>query len=232
VNDSNHLLLPPPLRRRLLLGAGSALLTGCASDSLSLIGSTLGVTGPSGHYLLSDEQIAAIPYACLGVRIGNGGGVVMVLASIDGEQLSWASADRVVLVTRAGRLVKTIGLSRDLLTRRDIGPDLLGLASRGDPAAAEARVSRIVDLRPDDDFSVPVDTRCEPMGEETLTLLGTPLRVLKVRERVTVRKWRWATDNVYWLDADSGRVWKSRQQFCPQVAPITMELLKPAAGHL
>lgn len=221
---------PQRTRRHLMLAAGAAALGGCASDSLSLIGSTLGVGAP--RYPISDAQIEALPYASIGVRIGGGSGVVMILATVDDESLSWVSTDRVVLITRRGRLIKSIGLTRDLLHVRETGADPLALALRGDPAAAESRVARIIDIRPRDDFSVPVASRCERIGEDLLTVLGTPRRVIRLRERVVVRKWRWSADNLFWVDADSGRVWKSRQQFCPDVPAITIELLKPAAGML
>ena len=98
--------------RRLVLGAGGALLGGCASDSLSLLGATLprfGAAARGNGYPLSDAQIKAIPYASMGVHIGKSAGVVTILASVDGERLHWASADRIVLITERGRLVKTIG---------------------------------------------------------------------------------------------------------------------------
>lgn len=221
---------PSARRRALLLGGAGTLLAGCASDSLSLIGSTIGGFGQPARYPISDAQIEAIPYATMGVRFGDGGGVVMVLASIDGDDLHWASADRVVLVTRRGRLVKTIGLSRDLLTTRPAGADALADALAGNPVAAEARVDRIIDLRQKDDFSVPVESRWDVQGEETVSLLGRERRLVRVRERMTVRKWRWSADNLYWLDAGSGQVWKARQQFCPEVPAMTLELLKPATG--
>lgn len=236
MNDIDHLPPAAPVtvalsRRRLLIAAGTLGLGGCASDSLSLLGASLpkfGAAARGNGYPLTDEQIKAIPYASMGVRIGKSAGVVTILASIDGERLHWASADRVVLITERGRLVKTVGLPRDLLTTRLTEFDPLARVVRGD-AANEAGVSRIVDLRPKDDFSVPVESRCTVQGEETLMLLGQPRNVVRIRERVVVRKWRWSTDNLYWCDPASGRIWKSRQQFCPEVPAITMEVLRPAS---
>lgn len=232
MNDIDHLLPSRPhglsrSRRGLLLGAASFGLTACASESLKLISSTVN-SGSGGRYPLSDSQIAAIPYASLGLRVGSSAGVVMILASVDGDRLHWASSDRVVLVTQRGRLVKTIGMPRDLLTTRFTEADPLPLAARGDPAAGESRISRIIDLRPKDDFSVPVDSRCTLDGEETVSILGVSRTLIRVSEKVVVRKWRWSTENLFWLDPVSHMVWKSRQQFCPDVAPLTMEVLRPA----
>lgn len=234
MNAIDHLPPATPLhaaltRRRLLIAAGALGLGGCASDSLSLLGASLPKFGASARgngYPLTDAQIKAIPYASMGVRIGGSSAVVTILASVDGLRLHWASADRVVLITERGRLVKTIGLPRDLLTTRFTEFDPLAQIARGEPANS-AGISRIVDLRPKDDFSVPVQSQCTVQEEETLTLLGQPRTLLRIRERVVVRKWRWSTDNLFWLDPADGQIWKSRQQYCPDVPAITMEMLRP-----
>lgn len=237
MNDIDHstpsAATPVSLTRRgLLIAAGSLGLGGCASDSLSLLGATLPRFGASANrngYPLTDAQIKAIPYASMGVRIGKSQGVVTILASVDGARQHWASADRVVLITEHGRLVKTIGLPRDLLTTRFTEFDPLSDAARGN-RSTEANISRIIDLRPKDDFSVPIESRCAVMAEESLTILGETRRVLRVRERMVVRKWRWSTENLYWCDESTGRIWKSKQQFCPDVPAITLEVLRPAAA--
>lgn len=214
------------------LGAiGGLLAGGCVSPSLELMGAPFkkpgSLLGRDG-YALTDEQIDAIPYASMGVRIGGSAPVVMILASINGAKLHWASADRVVLITERGRLVKTIGMPRDLLSTRWTGADSLLPVLRRVPGADDARLGRIIDLRPKDDFSVPVESRCEWRGEETLTLMGRTRRTVLLSEHVKVSKWRWKAENRYWFDIDSGLMLKSRQQYCPEVAAITMEVLKPA----
>ncbi len=225
-------------RRQLMQGLAAStavptlgLLGGCSSQSLQLLGSSFAGarTAVSGdRYGLSDDQIEALPYASLGVRIGRLAPAVLILASIDQDELRWASADRVVLVTRRGRLVKSVGLARDLLGTQWASPDpLLGFPNTI-PASTESRVGRFVDLRPKDDFGVAVESRYDTIGNETLTLLGRTRRTVVLRERISVRKWRWSGENLFWLDAASGKVWKSRQQFCPDVPPLTLEVLKPA----
>ncbi len=226
---------PLSSRRKVLLAGlgavGAVLAGGCVSPSLELMGAPFSKPGSllgRDGYALSDEQIDAIPYASMGVRIGGSAPVVMILASINGAMLHWASADRVVLITERGRLVKTIGMPRDLLSTRWTGADSLLPVLRRVPGADDARLGRIIDLRPKDDFSVPVESRCEWLGEETLTLVGRTRRTVLLGEHVKVSKWRWKAENRYWFDIDSGLMLKSRQQYCPEVAAITMEVLKPA----
>lgn len=214
---------------------GGAVASGCASPSLQLLGSPFGKSANrhgNGGYSLSTDQIEAIPYASIGVRIGGSAPVVMILASINGGNLHWASADRIVLITERGRLVKTIGMPRDLIGTRWTGSDALLSTLHQQTGSGEAGVGRIIDLRPKDDFSVPVESRYEWLGEESLSLLGRERRTVLVAERVTVRKWRWKAENRYWFDADNGRLLKSRQQYCPEVPAITLEVLKPVADSV
>ena len=228
--------LHPRWTRRAVLGGGLSSCLGLAacgaSPTLDLLGSALTGLGDIGKvpsYGFSTAQIDALPYASLGLRIGHAAPAVMILASIDGEDLHWASADRVVFVTRRGRLIKTVGLPRDLVDTQWTVQDPLAGLPLTPITTREPRVYRFVDLRPADDFGVPVQSGFEVIGEETITILGRSHETLRIRERVDVRKWRWSTENLFWADKITGRVWRSRQQFCPDVAPMVMELLKPAA---
>lgn len=221
-------------RRTVLAGLAGLGVSACASSpTLDLFATALsGVRdiGKPAAYPVSAAQIDALPYASLGLRVGRSAPAVVILASIEGEDLHWASADRVVLVTRHGRLVKTVGLPRDLVgTQMPTSDPLTGFGKTPGDASA-ARVYRFIDLRPKDDFGVAVESRFDEQGAETLRILGRDHETLRVRERITVRKWRWSTENLFWLDRESGQVWKARQQFCAEVPAITFEVLKPAAA--
>jgi len=224
-------------RRGVLGGLAGGLaglgVTACSSSpTLDILASALtgiGDIGKAPGYALSDAQIEALPYASLGIRIGGGAPAITILASIDGDELHWASADRVVFVTRRGRLVKTVGLPRDLSATVWVAADPLASYPLLVPASSSDRkISRFVDIRPNDDFGVPMESRFEVSGDETISLLGRSHDCVRLREHILVRKWRWSTENVFWIDKDSGRVWKSRQQFCPDVPAMTLEVLKPA----
>lgn len=47
-----------------------------------------------------------------------------------------------------------------------------------------------------------------------------------VRERNDARSLRWSFDNEYWLDFQSGYVWRSIQHFSPDSDPIAIEVFK------
>ncbi len=224
-------------RREVLLGlagsAGTLALGGCGtSPTLDILGTavtSLGEIGKPAAYGLSAAQIDALPYASLGLRVGKGAPAIMILASIDGDELHWASGDGVVFVTKRGGLVKTVGLPRDLSSTQWAAADPLASYPLLPVVSRERSIYRFIDLRPNDDFSVPVESTFETKGDETISILGRSHSCMLVSEHVRVRKWRWSTDNLFWIDKESGRVWRSRQQFSPDTPTLTLELLKPAA---
>ena len=224
-------------RRHFLGGVLAASGAGCAglnpnadanSGSVpSLFGSTISAprSPPAGLYPLSAQQIHDLPYATLGVRVGDHQRAVVVLATVEGRRLRWVSADRVEFVTEDG-------LDRDLGTVRwlpaDAGQPLRGVGAGG--SAPPPGVYREMDLRHANEHGLAVSSRFEGAGDEVIEILGVRRPALRIDEVADVRAWRWKTRNRYWLDPDDGRILRSRLQFCPEMPPIEMEVLKPAVA--
>lgn len=221
-------------RRQVLGGLLVSGVTGCASNSGSVVelftNTVTGKTQSPNDYPLSNEQIQAVPYATLGVRIGNFPRAVTVLARAEQQELQWVSADRASFYTCSGRLVRSHGLDRDLQATRWLTP-------AGDPLAAFARTGELpvpgtyreIDLKHADEKAVAVESRYELRGEETLTVLGRARLVRRIDEVAVMPVWRWKTRNSFWIDPQSGRVWRSVQCYCPEMPPIEMVQLKPPA---
>lgn len=225
-----------PLRRRrsvlqAMLGLG---LAGCGvSPTLDLVGKTLaGGTKTDSGYPLSLDQIRALPYATLGARFGGGAPIVMVLATADGDELRWVSADRVILVTRDGRLIQTVGLQRDLRATQTVVTDPFAQILSSGVTDSAPKIERYIDMSNQDAFGVVVESRYSIVGAETVSILGAPHATLHVREQVRMPAWRWSTNNDFWIDQETAKVRKARQQYCPEVAAIEYEILKPPASAI
>jgi len=223
-----------PCRRAVLqamLGLGVA---GCGvSPTLDLVGKTLsGGTKTDSGYPLTLDQLRALPYATLGARFGGGSPIVMVLATVDGNELRWVSADRVILVTRDGRLTQTVGLPRDLRATQIIAPDPLAHILTSGTTDSAPKIWRYVDMSHQDAFGVVVESRYSIIGPETISILGILHATLHVREHVKMPSWRWSANNDFWIDRETAKVRKARQQYCPEVPAIEYEILKPPASEL
>jgi hypothetical protein len=221
-------------RRQVLGGLLASGAAGCASNSGSvadLFSSTIKAKGRSpGEYPLSTAQIQSMPYATLGVRIGEFPRAVTVLATIDEQELQWVSADRSSFYTRGGRLVRSRGLDRDLGATRwltPVGDPLAGFGKSGQ--LPEPGIYREIDLKHADEAAVAVESRYRMGKDETLTLLGREHLLRRIDEVAAMPAWRWKARNSFWIDPQSGVIWRSVQQYCPEMPPIELVLLKPPA---
>ena len=73
-----------------------------------------GWAATTGKVRVTHDQAAAIPYASLGYSLDDGNQVMLVLATDANGELLWTSPSHVVIVTRDGRIIRTLGLPHDL----------------------------------------------------------------------------------------------------------------------
>jgi hypothetical protein len=181
-------------------------------------------TASFGKVRVTRQQAAAIPYATMGF-IQDGGNENMVILGTDqgGEQL-WTSAAKVVIVTRDGRIARTLGLDHDLS----------GMTARGGvlPTPAAALVApftstRLQDYPEMDMYGVIVSCSARAAGRQTVKILGQPIATMRVDESCRARKPEWSFTDSYWVDTDNGRVWRARQHIHPRGGIIETEIFRP-----
>lgn len=222
-------------RRRLLLAtaSGSLLLSGCqAFRSLSLFGETLGESRSDrqpDRYPRSRSEVDALPYAQLGVRIGEGAPGIMVLVSVQRGYCHWSSADRLQLSMGGNRIVAARGFGQDLeqVSLPSGDPFELGL---DDPQRLDGlHFSRELQPRPGPDGRVTAYSRVHVEAPETLDLLDFKVNTLRVREELTVPAWQWRAENRFWMSFRSPLAWRSVQHLRPGGAPLRLDMLKRPA---
>ena len=178
-----------------------------------------------GEVRVTREQAAAIPYASLGYRLDSGNQGILVLATDSGGDLLWTSSAHKVIVTREGRIVRTVGLGRDLsnLTSRDQS----GLP----PVAAAVRApfssTRLEDFPDLGLYGVRVSCRTTLAGRQSVKILGQTIATLRVDESCNSRSPDWSFTDSFWLDQGSGFVWRSRQHVHPKGSLVEIEIFRP-----
>lgn len=213
-------------RRALLLGSGSMLLAGCdQTPTLSLVKDSFSVAFPNASdYPRTREQVDALPYAQLGVRIGSGGRGIMVLSEKRDDDLYWMSANRLLLVMRKGRIVRSVGLPTDLLSTRLDGRDLLDYYDPEKPEIDGLETSMSVDVG--NSYGAKIRSRYRVEGSETIRVLGESYDTLRVSEQLSCDSWSWRATNLHWLSKRSAMIWRSRQVFGKAQPAIEFEMLK------
>lgn len=167
-----------------------------------------------------------LPYASMAVRLPNIQRALVVLARVESDELHWLSADRGGLVTRHGRLVRTVGFQEDLKDTHFAGPDFL---VPGEKHESGREYRRQCDLMPGSRFGIPVRATLTVGQEREWTIGKRQLRLRLLEEHGEAELLRWKFVNRFWVDA-AGIVWRSEQQSAPGLAPFVMEVMKPYRG--
>ncbi len=169
-------------------------------------------------------QAAAVPFASMAYQVEKGPQQILVLATdANGEQL-WTSAAHIVLATRDGRLVRSVGLAHDLSSRGAATSGALPPVSAA--LTAPFASSQMEDFPDMGAFGVRVNCNTRYQSRQMLTLLGTPVSTLRVDEKCAAPSLNWNFTDTYWLDAETGQVWRSIQHVHPKAGRIGLQILR------
>lgn len=167
------------------------------------------------------ENAASIPYASLGVRLGGSDEAMFVLANRSGDDLLWLGGTSLGIVTRHGRVVRTVGFSSNLSgvhTAEGVKQDL-----------SQPSVDYQYDFGDQSRYGIPVKCLRQSLGPERIVIIGVPRDTTHVVENCAASGMDWSFRNEFWVDA-AGYVWKSRQFVTPKLDSVTFEILRPATG--
>jgi hypothetical protein len=180
----------------------------------------------TGGPTITREQAAGIPYASLGVQLGSSGQGVAVLGKRVGDDRYWYSGEAVLLVTRNGRIVETVGLPYDLTRLQVRTRD----GSSGAPGTA-GEFALMFDLRSLGAYNVVA--RCTGIDEglETIEILSVAIQTRHHVERCEAEQIDWSFENEYWLDVKTGFIWQSVQDIHPRSPKLYLSVFRPESGR-
>lgn len=172
---------------------------------------------PNKDVVLPYDFFAQAKYDYLYVKHGDEPQVALALAYIEQDQLKWVSADNNMLVTRYGRIVRTLGLNNDLLHLTNKASDPL---HRPLSISAQSNYLRLADWQ-QGEYGYQIRSTFSVQQGESLQFFGQTLPVIKVTEHMQYEntsnfiRFDSSWQNVFWLEAKSGRVVKASQQLQP-----------------
>ena len=179
-----------------------------------------------GNYIdveLTPEEIEAVPYASAYLKIGDQKQVFVVLAFAEqnpltgNTQLKWVSADKAMVVTENGHIVKTIGLQTT---------NLAGIY--GDVPAYSAptvQYSLSYDWADKYRYGLPAKVQRSRQGKETVITPISSTTTDVYTEVVTFASLEKSVENQYWVNG-KGEVVKTRQHLGPNMVPVELTILK------
>ena len=216
-----------PLRNLLAVAVllSAALIAGCGSLAEASFKS-IGIAISGKPDIVPDpDAVAASRFAQIKVS-GADGGAILVLGNLDGKRQAWYSTDRSIVFLQDGLVVATHGGRSELR-----GMSIEGSNPFHDLRRIEAgtTVHRRYDVMPGYHYGMRVTGTLQPLGRETLSILGKPRELLHIEE--ALHGAGWSTRNHYWVDPDNGFIWKSVQAISAD-ASLEIVQLKPFSADL
>ncbi|EOX4933507.1 YjbF family lipoprotein [Vibrio alginolyticus] len=179
-----------------------------------------------GNYIdveLTPEEIEAVPYASAYLKIGNQKQVFVVLAFAEpnpltgNTQLKWVSADKAMVVTENGHIVKTIGLQTT---------NLAGIYGNVPAYSAHSMQYFLsYDWADKYRYGFPTKVQRSRQGKETVITPISSTSTDVYTEVVTFTSLEKSVENQYWVNG-KGEVVKTRQHLGPNMVPVELTILK------
>lgn len=214
------------MNRRTLLGlfGASAALGGCANSVMGRTVATAFENSFGSAAAFDPDYPDKLPYASVAVSMKNARRALLVLAKAEADELHWVSSDRGVLVTRNGRLVRTVGLPENLARTDFVGGDFFenDALPRSDPSSAR----RMVDLLPGNRYGMVVESTLVRAQEERIRIGRHEHDTVRFAEHCVAPQLSWEFTNAYWIDG-RGMIWRSIQHVTPGLGPVEIEITKP-----
>jgi hypothetical protein len=170
----------------------------------------------------------------ISVKRGERPAAIMALAYLENGQHKWVSSDKTMLIMDKGRIIRTVGLSENLLFVSNISSDpLKSLANNSKDGPQQQAWSRIID-RTDDEYGYFIESIFNTATQVTLKALNlnikTSVYVETLNYQAPADYIRLNTDwvNEYWY-AESGDLIKSIQKISPLSDSIEITYLSRIA---
>ena len=180
-----------------------------------------GLTGGADDNV-SREKAASVPYASIGVRLGSSNEAMLLLATSSGDRLRWQAGTQFVVVTRDGLVTNTVGFAHNLDGLAGPVAD-----SQSSPPERGGPYHYLYDMVDMGKYGVVAICSQHDEGAEQIVIIGVPHDTRHIVENCKAKQLHWRFSNDYWRDAATGYVWKSIQNFRPDMDALTLEILRP-----
>ncbi|HSF96881.1 MAG TPA: YjbF family lipoprotein [Thermohalobaculum sp.] len=215
------------------LAAGLAACTSGRENTFARLGglAKLSLTGPEEAPPapeLTRAQLDQIPFATIALSFDGGPRSYLVPLADNGGYLTYLDSNARGLVMLGGAVTATKGLGNDLRAIRHHPDDPVAypgpLADWPDWLYRDYQYTQ----RDGEEFSITMACVFERLARETIEIAEIEFDVVRVGETCTnaVRQ----VTNTYWVEEDTGFVWKSEQWLGPRLFQATVEIIRPYSG--
>lgn len=172
---------------------------------------------------ITQDLVNQIPYASLRMKIGKGPAGLLILESVNNNEYTWVSADKVYISIKEGRIVRAEGMTNNLTDFYSSEPSFKDLIDSPDSYLENYRY---LSFDNPEAFNIRVKSSYKIIGLEEVTILDTKRQLMLIEENIENAYIRWRHNNRYWVDPKTGFVWQSHQVIAPNLPPILIQITK------
>jgi len=217
-------------------GAMAGVLAGCSStgdNTFRRLGalaraSYFGGPEPERPPELTRAELDEIPFATIALTLGDGPRTFLVPLADNGGYLNYLDSGGHGLVMLGGAVTGTQALGQDLEAVRYQPNDPVAYPT---PVAAwPGQVWRDYQFaqRSGAEYSITLACVFERLVRETIDIVEIDFEVVRISEVCTNAKRQIV--NTYWVEAETGFIWKSEQWLGPHLEQATIEIIRPYGG--
>lgn len=217
------------LGRRAFLLSIAAVASGCAQTEIPAVRDLRAIwqilSGTHPESPIARADIDKLSYATMRAKIGRGPRGLLALGRYEGQNLHWYSRDGALFVTRNGRVLQTAGLPENLKGTQWEKEDPVGTGLQ--KLTGPTEFIRWIDTDYENRYQMKIISKFELIRREQITILDRSYNTIYGREINRAPDIGWKFTNLYWIDENSGFVWKSRQHIARSFGALELEVLKP-----
>jgi len=172
---------------------------------------------------INQDLVDGIPYASMKVTIGKGPSGLMILESMNEGNLIWVSADNVFFVVKEGRIVRTSGLSNNLIAYESPFYSFKQILE-GNFNLEKFNIYYSYD-KPQL-YGLKTEVFIKIIGKQNIKILEKDRETILFEEIVENEYLGWKVKNRFWVDPQTGFVWRSVQHVSPKLPQIEMTITK------
>jgi len=176
---------------------------------------------------ITREMVENIPYASGLLKIGKGAQGLVILESIKNKNYLWVSKDKVYILTKDGRIERSLGLINNLTKITSIDQSFKDVLTKPNPVTDyysyySFEEPLLMDLR--------VSISLENKGIQEIEILGEKKKLILIEESISNDLIGWKEKNKFWVDPSDYFVWKSEQNISPKLPTFKFQITKRPAS--
>ena len=175
---------------------------------------------------ITREVVENIPYASALLKIGKGTQGLVILASVENSDYLWVSKDEVYIVTKDGRIERSLGLLNNLTKITSIDQSFKDLLTKTNPVSEYYSYYSFKDPLL---LNLKVSISIVNKGIQEIEILGEKKNLILIEESISSELIGWKEKNKFWVDPNDYFVWMSIQNISPKLPKFIFQVTKRPA---